>query len=42
VMASSGNYKKHDIPKEEVFIPSTHKPGQTSDQMIAELMKLKQ
>jgi hypothetical protein len=25
-----------------VFIPSTHKPGQTSDQMIAELMKLKQ
>jgi hypothetical protein len=42
VMASSGNYKKHDIPKEEVFIPSTHKQGQTSDQMIAELMKLKQ
>jgi hypothetical protein len=42
VMASSGNYKKYDIPKEEVFIPSSHKPGQTPDQMIAELMKLKQ
>lgn len=42
VMASSGNYKKHDIPNEDVFIPSALKPNQTPEQMLAELMKLKQ
>ena len=42
VMASSGNYKKHDIPKEEVFIPAVARPVQTQEQMFAELMKLKQ
>jgi len=42
VMASSGNYKKNDIPDENVFIPAALKPNQTADQMMAELMKLKQ
>jgi hypothetical protein len=42
VMASSGNYKRHDIPDENVFIPAAVRPNQTADQMIAELMKLKQ
>jgi hypothetical protein len=41
VMASSGNYKKHDIPDESVFIPAAVKASQSADQMIAELMKLK-
>lgn len=41
-MASSGNYKKNDIPNEDVFIPSVLKPNQTQEQMFAELMKLKQ
>jgi hypothetical protein len=41
VMASSGNYKKHDIPDEAVFIPTAVRPSQTADQMVAELMKLK-
>jgi len=42
VMASSGNYKRNDIPKEEVFIPTAVRPGQSTDEMWAELMKLKQ
>lgn len=42
VMASSGNYKRKDIPSEDVFIPTAVRPNQTADQMIAELMKLKQ
>jgi len=42
VMASSGNYKKNDIPDESVFIPAIAKPKQTQEQMWSELMKLKQ
>jgi len=42
VMASSGNYKRNDIPKEEVFIPTAVRPNQSTDEMWAELMKLKQ
>ncbi len=42
VMASSGNYRRNDIPDESVFIPAVVKPNQTADQMMAELMKLKQ
>lgn len=41
VMASSGNYKRSDIPEEAVFIPTAKRPTQTADQIIAELMKLK-
>jgi len=40
IMASSGNYKKHDIPDEAAFIPSVVKAEQTEQQMINELMKL--
>lgn len=40
VMCASGNYKKNDIPDEDAFIPSSRKPGQTEEQIIAELMKL--
>lgn len=40
IMAASGNYKKHDLPDEDVFIPSVVKPEQTNAQMISELMKL--
>jgi hypothetical protein len=40
IMASSGNYKKNSIPEESAFIPSTVKPHQSKDQIIAELMKL--
>jgi hypothetical protein len=40
-MASSGNYKRSDIPEEAVFIPTARRPTQTADQIIAELMKLK-
>lgn len=39
-MASSGNYKKHDIPDEAAFIPTVVKPEQTNDQIMNELMKL--
>lgn len=42
VMASSGNYKKNDIPKEDMFIPAAKKQSQSSEEMWAELMKLKQ
>jgi len=42
VMAASGNYKKHDIPEEALFIPAAVKPVQSADQMWAELAKLKQ
>lgn len=42
VMAASGNYKRHDIPEESVFIPTVVKPYQTNDQMLAELQKLTQ
>jgi hypothetical protein len=40
IMASSGNYKKNDIPDEAAFIPSVIKPEQTQQQVLAELMKL--
>ena len=40
VMCASGNYKRHDIPDESAFIPSSRKPEQTQDQIISELMKL--
>ena len=40
IMASSGNYKKNDIPDEAAFIPSVVKPEQTQQQVLAELMKL--
>jgi hypothetical protein len=40
IMASSGNYKKNDIPDEAAFIPSAVKPEQTKQQVMAELMKL--
>ena len=40
VMCASGHYKKNDIPDESAFIPSSHRPEQTEDQIIAELMKL--
>jgi hypothetical protein len=39
-MASSGNYKKNDIPDEAAFIPSAVKPEQSQQQLLAELMKL--
>lgn len=39
-MASSGNFKR--VPDEDVFIPASKKPQQSQEQMIAELMKLKQ
>jgi hypothetical protein len=39
-MASSGNYKKHDIPDEAAFIPTVIKPEQSQQQLMAELMKL--
>jgi hypothetical protein len=42
VMASSGNYKRHDIPEESVFIPATRKPTQSQAEMFAELTKLQQ
>jgi hypothetical protein len=40
IMASSGNYKKHDIPDEAAFIPTVVKPEQTQAQIMSELMKL--
>jgi hypothetical protein len=40
IMASSGNYKKHDIPDEDAFIPTAVKPEQTDAQIMAEMMKL--
>ena len=40
VMASSGNYRKHDVPDEEAFIPIVVKPEQTKNQMMNELLKL--
>jgi hypothetical protein len=40
VMCASGNYKKNDIPDESAFIPSSHRPEQTQEQIIAELRKL--
>jgi hypothetical protein len=39
-MASSGNYKKHDIPDEAAFIPTVIKAEQTENQILNELMKL--
>lgn len=41
VMCASGNYKEHNIPKEVDFIPSTRKPEQTKEDMLAELAKLR-
>ena len=40
IMASSGNYKKHDIPEETVFIPRVVKPEQTGAEIMNELAKL--
>lgn len=40
VMASSGNYKKHDIPDESAFIPTARRPVQGEQEMIAEFKKL--
>lgn len=40
IMASSGNYKKNDIPDEAAFIPTVVKPEQSQQQLLAELMKL--
>jgi hypothetical protein len=40
IMASSGNYKKNDIPDEAAFIPTVVKPEQTQAQIMSELMKL--
>lgn len=40
IMCASGNYKKGDVPNEDVFIPTAKRPEQTSEQMISELMKL--
>jgi hypothetical protein len=40
IMASSGNYKKNDIPDEAAFIPTVVKPEQTQSQIMGELMKL--
>ena len=40
IMASSGNYKKHDLPDESAFIPTAVKPEQTQSQIMSELMKL--
>lgn len=41
IMCASGNYKKHDIPDEEAFIPIAKKPEQTQAEILSELMKLK-
>jgi len=40
IMASSGNYKKNDIPDEAAFIPTVVKPEQSQQQLLNELMKL--
>jgi hypothetical protein len=40
IMASSGNYRKNDIPDEAAFIPTVVKPEQSQQQLLAELMKL--
>jgi hypothetical protein len=40
IMASSGHYKKHDIPDEAAFIPTVVKAEQTANQILNELMKL--
>ena len=40
IMASSGNYKKNDIPDEAAFIPTVIKPEQSHQQLMAELNKL--
>jgi hypothetical protein len=39
-MCASGNYKKGDVPNEDVFIPTAKRPEQTNEQMLTELMKL--
>lgn len=40
IMASSGNYKRHDIPDESAFMPIVVKPEQTEVEIANELMKL--
>jgi hypothetical protein len=40
IMASSGHYKKNDIPDEAAFIPTVIKPEQSQQQLMAELNKL--
>lgn len=40
IMASSGNYKRNDIPDEAAFIPASRRAEQSEQQIIAELMKL--
>jgi len=42
IMASSGNYKKHDLPDEAAFIPTAVKAEQSKSQIMSELLKLKQ
>jgi len=42
IMASSGNYKKHDLPDEAAFIPTVVKAEQSKSQIMSELLKLKQ
>jgi hypothetical protein len=39
-MSASGNYKRGDVPDEDVFIPSAHKAEQSQHQIVSELMKL--
>jgi hypothetical protein len=39
-MASSGNYKKHDLPDEAAFIPTVVKAEQSKSQIMSELLKL--
>ena len=40
VMASSGNYKKQDIPEESAFMPVAKRPTQGEREMIEEFKKL--
>jgi hypothetical protein len=40
VMASSGNFRRHDLPDESIFIPAVRKPEQTEQQLMNEFMKL--
>lgn len=40
IMCASGNYKRGDVPDESTFIPSSFRPIQGEQEMIAELQKL--
>jgi hypothetical protein len=39
-MASSGHFRRNDLPDEAVFIPTVRKPEQTEEQLMSELVKL--